>query len=495
MAQESGHLGSAGVVPDVGRSADPGYLARLHHSHPVGHRKGLVVVVGDVQDSDADASQQGSQLLGELVAAGTVEGAERLVEHQQAGLRRERAGQRDPLGLAARQRGDLALLEAGQPNQSQHLPDPLPPADGVRLLHPQPEGNVLGHVAVREQRVLLEHQPEVAAVHRQAHQVLAIPADLAGVQGLQAGHGPQQGALAAAAGPEDGHHLAGGNLQIDLIEGLDPPEGNRGAAHRQHLEPPSAGVAPQVHDEDCHSGERHEGHGLAAQGLAITHTWLRPDPLEVLGTIGSEAPRPASPVRVVRRIAAMPEARLALLAMVVGQTVMVTVMTATPLHMTSGDQDYAVIGRVISLHIIGMYAFSPIVGWLVDRLGTHTVITLGGLILFLGAELAGHTDPEHSAGLFSGVTLVGVGWSFGLIAGSALLTNSFPVRQRVEVQGGADFVMITGGAVGGLSSGALVELIGFQSLSHYSGIAGLLLVAAAAGAWITARLARPRQLA
>ena len=230
-------------------------------------------------------------------------------------------------------------------------------------------------------------------------------------------------------------------------------------------------------------------------GSAITHTWLRPDPLEVLGTIGSDAPRPASPATVIRRIAALPAARLALLAMLVGQMVMVAVMTATPLHMNSGNQDLSVIGQVISLHIIGMYAFSPIVGWLVDRLGTHTVITLGGLILFVGAELAGHTDPEHSAGLFSGLTLIGLGWSFGLIAGSALLTNSFPVHQRVEVQGGADFVMITGGAVGGMSSGALVELLGFQSLSHYAGIAALMLVAAATAAWITARLARPRQLA
>lgn len=230
-------------------------------------------------------------------------------------------------------------------------------------------------------------------------------------------------------------------------------------------------------------------------GMAITHVGMRPDPLEVLGTVGSEAPRPASPATVIRRITALPAARLALLAMLVGQMVMVTVMTATPLHMTSGDQDLAVIGQVISLHIVGMYAFSPIVGWLVDRLGTHTVITLGGIILFVGAELAGHTDPAHSAGLFSGLTLIGIGWSCGLIAGSALLTNSFPVQQRVEVQGGADFVMITGGAVGGLSSGALVELLGFQSLSHYSGIAALVLVAAAAGAWIAARLTRPRQLA
>lgn len=224
-------------------------------------------------------------------------------------------------------------------------------------------------------------------------------------------------------------------------------------------------------------------------GLTITHTWLRPDPLEVLGTIGSEAPRPASPVTVIRRITTVPAARLALLAMLVGQLVMVGVMTATPLHMTSGDQDLAVIGQVISLHIVGMYAFSPVVGWLVDRLGTHTMVTLGGLILFVGAELAGHTDPEHSAGLFSGLTLIGIGWSCGLIAGSTLLTNAFPVHQRVEVQGGADFVMITGGAVGGMSSGAFVEWLGFQSLSHYSGIAALLLVAAAVGAWVTARLA------
>ncbi|MCY4068384.1 MAG: MFS transporter [Acidimicrobiaceae bacterium] len=230
-------------------------------------------------------------------------------------------------------------------------------------------------------------------------------------------------------------------------------------------------------------------------GSAVTHAWLRPDPLEVLGTIGEQAPKPTSPLVVIRRIAALPAARLALLAMLVGQLVMVGVMTATPLHMTSGDQDLAVIGQVISLHIVGMYAFSPIVGWLVDRLGTHIMVTAGGLVLFWGAEIAGHTDPEHSAGLFSGLMLIGIGWSCGLIAGSTLLTNAFPVESRVEVQGAADFVMISGGALGAMSSGALVESLGFQLLSHYSGIAALLLVAAAAGAWFSARVNRTRQLA
>jgi len=139
-----------------------------------------------------------------------------------------------------------------------------------------------------------------------------------------------------------------------------------------------------------------------------------------------------------------------------------------------------------------MYAFSPLVGWLVDRLGTHVMVTVGGLTLFVGAELAGHTNPEHSAGLFSGLMLIGIGWSCGLIAGSTLLTNAFAVEHRVEVQGAADFVMISGGALGAMSSGALVELLGFQLLSHYSGIASLLLVAAAAGAWFNARFNRTR---
>ncbi len=226
--------------------------------------------------------------------------------------------------------------------------------------------------------------------------------------------------------------------------------------------------------------------------IAVTHALLRPDPLEVLGTIGSEAPRPASPLTVLRRIAGVPAARLAVVGMLMGQAVMVGVMTLAPLHMEGGGQEFRVIGWVISLHIVGMYAFSPVVGWLVDKLGPHPMIGLGGVVLFVGAELAAHTQAEHSTGMFAGLLLIGLGWSFGLISGSALLTGSFPVSERVEVQGGADFMMTTGGAVAGLLSGAVVEALGFQSFSHYAGLAALLLLAAAAGTWVTARLARVR---
>ena len=232
------------------------------------------------------------------------------------------------------------------------------------------------------------------------------------------------------------------------------------------------------------------GTALFIIGLSATQLWLRPDPLEVLGTIGADPVRPASPMVVGRRIATVPAARLAVIAMLTGQAVMVGVMTMTPLHMENGDHQLRVIGWVISVHVIGMYAFSPIVGWLVDRMGPHLLIGLGGVILCIGAETAAHTSAEDSLGMFVGLMLVGLGWSFGLIAGSAMLTGAFPVDQRVEVQGGADFIMTTSGAVAGLGAGAAVEAVGFHLLSHWAGLSALLLVAAAAAAWYTARQER-----
>ena len=220
-------------------------------------------------------------------------------------------------------------------------------------------------------------------------------------------------------------------------------------------------------------------------GLICTHRWLRPDPLEVLGTIGEHAPAHPPVIRTMKQIATSAPARLAVLAMLVGHAVMVGVMTMTPLHMKDGEHELRVIGFVISLHIVGMYAFSPVVGWLVDRLGSHLLIAAGGLILFAGAELASHTDPEDSTGVFVGLFLIGLGWSFGLIAGSSLLTRSFSLADRVHVQGTADLIMTSAGAAAGLSSGVIVEWAGFHSLSHWAGLGSLSLVAAAMAAYFS----------
>ena len=223
--------------------------------------------------------------------------------------------------------------------------------------------------------------------------------------------------------------------------------------------------------------------GAAAFGI---HRLLRPDPLLLaqersgIEPGGDRQPVSASLAMILQR----PLARLAVMAMAVGQAVMVGVMTMTPVHMENGDQSRTIIGLVISLHIVGMYAFSPFVGWLVDRLGTYLVIAGGGAALFVGAELASHTGETERFGVFAGLFLIGVGWSCGLVAGSSLLTSSFSVEERVGVQGAADLLMVGSGAAAGMIAGVVVDGVGYHSLSHWAGIGSLSLVLAAAlAAW------------
>jgi hypothetical protein len=72
---------------------------------------------------------------------------------------------------------------------------------------------------------------------------------------------------------------------------------------------------------------------------------------------------------------------------------------------------------------------------------------------------------------------LGVGWSFGLVAGSTLLTESVPVVDRVQVQGAGDLLMSLCGGAAAFSSGFIKQSFGFHTLA-YAGtlLAGILLV-------------------
>jgi MFS family permease len=216
--------------------------------------------------------------------------------------------------------------------------------------------------------------------------------------------------------------------------------------------------------------------GLAALIIARR---LHPDPLFLARELETSEPteRPTL-LASFSQLLGQSTAALAVAAMAVGQGVMVAVMTVTPLHMDEGAHETRIIGLVISLHIVGMYFFSPIVGWLVDRVVPAAVVASAGGILFVGAEMASHTDPEDSLGVFVGLLLVGVGWSFGMIAGSALVAASFSGEQRAAIQGAADFTMVASGALGGLLSGVIVELSSYHTLSHGAALLALSLVAA-----------------
>jgi MFS family permease len=166
--------------------------------------------------------------------------------------------------------------------------------------------------------------------------------------------------------------------------------------------------------------------------------------------------------------------------MIVSQVVMVAVMTMTPLHMDDGGQSAATIGLMMTIHILGMYAFSPIVGVLSDRFGRLPMIAVAAILLLAGAEFAARTSAADSLGVIVGNFLIGLGWGFGVIAGSSLLTESVSIEDRVSVQGAADLAMSGFGAGGGLSSGAVVALASYADLGRASvAVAGVLLVGTA----------------
>ena len=225
------------------------------------------------------------------------------------------------------------------------------------------------------------------------------------------------------------------------------------------------------------------GFMLAALVLFVR---LRPDPLlmarQIAADAGDTKPAHGSVLRGLRAILAHPIAMLGLGAVAVGHTVMVSVMVMTPLHMHHGGAELKLIGLVISVHVFGMYAFSPVMGWLVDQVGGRLVV-IGGAVTLLVATLVSSRAPEGwSEGLVVGLFLLGLGWSATLVAGSTLLTAAVAQHDRPGAQGASDLVMGLCAGLGGGLSGVIVGVWGFTALSL---IAAALSVALGLGALAT----------
>jgi len=175
-------------------------------------------------------------------------------------------------------------------------------------------------------------------------------------------------------------------------------------------------------------------------------------------------------------VASRPRALLGFAAVVLGHTIMVSVMVMTPVHMAHHGDTIAVIGIVISLHILGMYALSPVFGWAADRFGPVPVIwtgfalfTVSG-VLGIADDVAGSSMPRISAALM----LLGLGWSACFIAGSTLISGSVPADIRVTVQGATDAAMNLGAAVFAAVAGPLLTAGGFTLINAVAlGIVGL----------------------
>lgn len=203
--------------------------------------------------------------------------------------------------------------------------------------------------------------------------------------------------------------------------------------------------------------------------LVNAATRLRPDPLQLAREMRGEDVGSVPQIRLresFRLAFDSTNGRLAVFAMVISQMTMVAVMTMTPVHLKAHGQE-SISSYVVSLHIAGMYAFSPLVGRFADRRGRLRTIQIGAVLLATATSLSALAGDAHLL-LFPALWLLGVGWSFGLIGGSSLLIDSVSERSRVSVQGSADMAMSFFGGIAGFSSGFIRKAVGYHVLSTFA---------------------------
>ena len=225
----------------------------------------------------------------------------------------------------------------------------------------------------------------------------------------------------------------------------------------------------------------------------LTALFLRPDPMLVGRAMEAELPKSdtdnPTEVRPMRVIFADWNVRLALISITVGQLVMTTIMVITPLHMSKLGYTTDDIGWVLMAHTLGMFGLASLTGWLIDKTSSTQVIGAGAGVLVLSALLA-PVAPNLWA-LSAALFLLGLGWNFCFVAGSALLSAALRAAERGRVQGASETMVSLASGIGSLSVGALFTYGGMVGISAGGLFFALLLIAAMF--WIV-RL-RPRPVA
>jgi MFS family permease len=209
-------------------------------------------------------------------------------------------------------------------------------------------------------------------------------------------------------------------------------------------------------------------------GATVIFTQLVPDPfLTAQARLHQEQgfkPAHLKARAILAIIVRTPKAALGLSATSIGHVAMVSIMVMTPVHMKHVDVSVQIIGLVISVHIAGMYAFSPLVGRLADTIGRIRVISLGAVVLLASAIIAGTAAPDDSLQLGIGLFLLGLGWSGTLVAGSTLLSESINPDHKASAQGASDLVMNASGALGGALAGVIIASLSYGWLCAIASI-------------------------
>jgi MFS family permease len=215
--------------------------------------------------------------------------------------------------------------------------------------------------------------------------------------------------------------------------------------------------------------------GMVAAAVVIGVS-LRPDPLLVAREAAVDSGARNAVLsgtkwsRVVGVVRTSTNVSAGIAALALTHAVMVAVMVMTPLQMHHGGAELEIIGVVVSAHVLGMFAFAPLVGWLADRFGRVPVMMVGTVILFVSLALSGTAPAGASWQIGWGLFLLGLGWSFCTVAASTLLSESAPADARTDVQGAADLVMNLVAAAAGAAAGLVMGSLGYGALNLFAAL-------------------------
>ncbi|MGB5945100.1 MFS transporter [Paenisporosarcina sp.] len=162
--------------------------------------------------------------------------------------------------------------------------------------------------------------------------------------------------------------------------------------------------------------------------------------------------------------------------MVITQIVMVAIMTMTPIHMRHHGHDLSDIGMVIGFHVAAMYLPSLVTGVLVDKFGRLVMTIAAGATLMAAGFVAAFAPGDSLIVLIVALVLLGLGWNFGLISGTALIVDSTQPSNRAKTQGKVDVLVALAGVSGGGLSGIVVAQTSYAILSLVGGFLSLLLI-------------------
>jgi len=194
----------------------------------------------------------------------------------------------------------------------------------------------------------------------------------------------------------------------------------------------------------------------------------------LLNIIALQGVRIARPPQLARHetgrrlgeIGTQPTFVVAALSAMIGYGVMNLVMVATPLAMVGCGFAFSDSTEIIRWHVLGMFVPSFFTGGLIRRHGVLRIIAAGAVLL--AVSLACNLAGTGFVNFWVGLVLLGIGWNFMFIGGTALLSEAHRPEERAKAQALNDFLVFSTTAVTSFASGAVQSALGWQAVNALS---------------------------